>query len=143
VTATTPPELTAVLDRTRRIAVVGASDDPRRPSHGVFGRLLAAGYELVPVNPNVTSVRGIAAVAHLRDIDGPVDLVDVFRHPRFAPGVARDAVAVGAGALWLQQGVRSSEARAIARAGGLGYVEDACLAVEVVLGGHRPAEVRS
>lgn len=128
-----------VLDQTRRIAVVGASDNPRRPSYGVVGRLLASGYEVVPVNPNVASVHGIPAVAHLSDVDGPIDLVDVFRRPEHAPGVARDAVAAGANALWLQLGIRSPEARAIARQGGLGYVEDACLAVEVARGGHRPA----
>lgn len=140
-TGTELPDIATILGRTRRIAVVGASDDARRPSYGVVGRLITAGYDIVPVNPNVASVHGIPAVAHLSEVAGPVDLVDVFRRSEYAPGVARDAVAVGAGALWLQQGVRSREARAIARAGGLGYVEDACLAVEVVRGGHGPAEV--
>jgi uncharacterized protein len=131
-----------ILTGTRRIAVVGASDDPRRASYGVVGRLLTAGYDVVPVNPNVASVHGIPAVDHLREIAGEIDLVDVFRRAVYAPGVARDAVAAGAGAIWLQLGVRSDEAREIAREGGLGYVEDACLAVEVALGGHRPAGAR-
>ena len=137
-----PPDIAAILGRTRRIAVVGASDAPNRPSYGVVGRLITAGYEIVPVNPNVTSVHGIPALAHLSEVEGPIDLVDVFRRAEYTPQIARDAVTVGAGALWLQQGVRSRQARAIAVDGGLGYVEDACLAVEVVLGGHRPAEVR-
>jgi uncharacterized protein len=143
VTGTPPPSKAAILDRTRRIAVVGASDRPSRPSYGVVGRLLALGYEIVPVNPHVRSVHGIPAVAHLRDVDGPVDLVDVFRRAEHAPAIAEDAVALGAGGLWLQQGVRSPAARDVARSGGLGYVEDACLAVEVIVGGHRPAEHRA
>ena len=134
--------MSEILDRTRRIAVVGASAKPQRPSNGVVGRLLAAGYEVVPVNPTVTAVHGIPAVAHLRDVDGPIDLVDVFRRSQHAPGIAREAVAIGAGALWLQLGLRSGEARDIARDGGLGYVEDACLAVEIARGGHRPAGAR-
>jgi uncharacterized protein len=140
---TVPSNMAAILDRTRRIAVVGASDTPGRHSYGVVARLLAAGYEIVPVNPNVTSVHGIPAVGHLHDVEAPIDLVDVFRRPEHAPGIARDSVAIGAGALWLQLGVRSAEARDIARSGGLGYVEDACLAVEVARGGHRPAGARS
>ena len=141
-TAAVPSDIAAILERTRRIAVVGASDDPRRPSYGVVGRLITAGYEVIPVNPNLASVHGIPAFAHLEEVEGPIDLVDVFRRAEYAPQIARDAVAVGAGAVWLQQGVRSREARTIAADGGLGYVEDACLAVEVVLGRHRPAAVR-
>lgn len=132
-----------ILADVRRIAVVGASDDARRPSYDVVGRLIAAGYEIVPVNPNTASVHGIPTVAALGDIVGPVDLVDVFRRPEHAPAVARDTVAIGAPTLWLQTGVRSAEARQIARTGELAYVEDACLAVEVAVGGHVPAAVRS
>lgn len=137
--ATATPTTREILARTRRIAVIGASDDPRRPSYGVVGRLIAAGYDIVPVNPNITAVHGIPAVHHLRDIVGHVDLVDVFRRPEHAAAIARDAVELDVGALWLQTGVRSPDARDIARSGGIGYVEDACLAVEVVVGGFRPA----
>ena len=132
-----------ILAGVRRIAVVGASDDARRPSYGVVGRLLTAGYEIVPVNPNTPSVHGIPTVASLADITGAVDLVDVFRRPEQTPAVVRDAVAIGAPTVWLQTGIRSADARAIAHAGGLAYVEDACLAVEVAAGGHRPGPVRS
>lgn len=135
-------QIEAVLSRTRRIAVVGASNDPSRPSFGVVERLLAHGYEIVPVNPNVREVQGILAVDRLADIEGAIDLVDVFLRSANVPEVARQAVAAGAGALWLQLGVRSAEARAIAEAAGLGYVEDTCVAVEVAAGGHRPAEPR-
>jgi predicted CoA-binding protein len=116
------------------IAVVGASSRPFRPSYGVFEYLLRAGYELIPVNPNETVVLGVPAVPTLADAvrvaSGPIDLVDVFRRPSACPGVAAEAVAVRARALWLQLGVVSWEAARIAAAGGLGVVMDRCTAVE-------------
>ncbi|MFA9429826.1 CoA-binding protein [Egicoccus sp. AB-alg2] len=124
-----------LLRRIRRIAVVGASDDLFRPSHGVMRRLLEAGYEVVPVNPNHVEVLGIPTVARLADVDGRIDLVDVFRRVEHTPQVAREAAAVGAGALWLQSGLRSADARRIATDAGLSYVEDRCLAVEVAVRG--------
>ena len=114
----------------RTIAVVGASPRPWRPSHGVMRYLLAHGYRVIPVRPrDCDEILGVPCVTALAEIDEPVDLVDVFRRPEHAPAVARDAVAVGAGALWLQVGVISPEARAIAREAGLDYVEDACTAI--------------
>lgn len=115
----------------RRIAVVGASPRPDRPSHQVLVALVDRGYDVVPVRPGTDEVAGIPAVADLRDIEGPIDLVDVFRRAEDTPEVAEAAVAIGAGALWLQLGIRSEVARTIATGAGLGYVEDACLAVEV------------
>lgn len=120
-----------ILAQSRRIAVVGASSSPARPSHGVVARLLRHGYDLTPVNPNETEVHDLPAQARLADVPGTVDLVDVFRAAEHAPDVAREAAAIGARALWLQQGVRSAEAAAIAADAGLLYVEDACLANEV------------
>jgi uncharacterized protein len=131
--------IATILGATRRIAVVGASPDPSRPSHGVLRRLLAAGYDVVPVNPRCDEVLGLPTVPSLPAVEGPVDLVDVFRRAEHAPALAEQSVAVGAGALWLQQGVRSPEARRIAEEAGLGYVEDACLAVEVAIAGVGPA----
>jgi uncharacterized protein len=131
--------IAAVLDAATRIAVVGASPNPGRPSHGVMRRLLSAGYELVPVNPRCEEVLGMRTVPSLADLTGPVDLVDVFRRAEHAPAIAEAAVEVGAKALWLQQGVVSEEARRIAEAAGLAYVEDACLAVEVAISGAGPA----
>jgi predicted CoA-binding protein len=113
-----------ILRDARTIAVVGASPDPARPSHGVMRYLERAGYRVLPVNPTWDE-----AAPSLRDLGEPVDVVDVFRRPGFCPAVAREAVAIGAGALWLQLGVRSAETRAIAEAAGLDYVEDACTAV--------------
>lgn len=121
----------SILAETRRIAIVGASERPSRPSHGVMRRLLDVGYAITPVNPNASRIHGIDAHPSLADVSGGIDLVDVFRRSEYAPDVARQAVDAGAGAVWLQQGVRSEEARAIAEDAGLLYVEDACLAVEV------------
>ena len=126
-------QIDTLLRTSRRIAVVGASDDPSRPSHGVMWRLREAGYDLVPVTPTHAEVLGIATVPTLAEVAGPIDVVDVFRRVEHLPQVAREAVAVGAGALWLQSGLRSADARRIATDGGLTYVEDRCLAVEVAV----------
>jgi predicted CoA-binding protein len=123
-----------LLRSARVIAVVGASSRPFRPSFGVFEYLLRSGYELIPVNPYETAVHGVAAVPTLADAaavaSGPIDIVDVFRRPSACRGVAEEAVAVQARALWLQLGVVSWEAARIAAAGGLAVVMDRCTAVE-------------
>lgn len=118
-----------ILAETRTIALVGASPRPERPSHGVMRYLLEQGYRVIPVRPHRSEILGVPCVASLRDIDEPVDLVDVFRRPEFCPAVAKDAVAAGAKALWLQLGIVSPEARQIAESAGLEYVENACTAV--------------
>ena len=124
----------SLLGAARRIAIVGASANPARPSHGVLLDLVAAGYDVVPVNPNASEVGGLpcyptlaAAVART----GPVDIVDVFRRAEHCPDVARDAVAIGARCLWLQLGIASRDAGRIAHEGGLAVVMDRCTAVEV------------
>ena len=123
----TPSE---ILRDARTIAVVGASPRPNRPSHGVMRYLLEHGYRVIPVRPrDCDEVLGVPCVASLGEIGEPVDLVDVFRRPEFCADVAREAVAAGAGALWLQLGIVSPEARRIALEGGLDYVEDLCTAV--------------
>jgi uncharacterized protein len=118
-----------ILAEARTIAVVGLSSDPSRPSHGVAAYLQRAGYRIVPVNPNETEVLGQPAYPSLLDVDVEqrVDVVDVFRRPEHTPAVARDAVRIGAGMLWLQQGIVNEEARSIAEAGGLVVVMDACI----------------
>ena len=123
----TPAE---ILRDARTIAVVGASPRPNRPSHGVMRYLLEHGYRVIPVRPrDCDEVLGVPCVASLGEIGEPVDLVDVFRRPEFCADVAREAVAAGAGALWLQLGIVSPEARRIALDGGLDYVEDECTAI--------------
>jgi predicted CoA-binding protein len=119
-----------ILADARTIAIVGASPRPDRPSHAVMAYLLRAGYRCIPVRPrDCDEVLGVACVASLTQIDEPVDLVDVFRRPEYCADVAREAVAVGAGALWLQLGIVSAEARLVARESELDYVENLCTAV--------------
>jgi hypothetical protein len=119
-----------ILREARTIAIVGASPRPTRPSHGVMRYLLAVGYRCIPVRPrDCDEVLGVPCVQSLAEIEEPIDLVDVFRRPELCAGHAREAVEAGAAALWLQLGIRSPEAREIAVAGGLDYVEDLCTAV--------------
>jgi hypothetical protein len=124
-----------LLREARTIAVVGASSNPARPSHGVFRTLLDAGYECVPVNPNETEVQGVPAVATLAEaaaaLGGHIDIVDVFRRSELTEEVAREAVAVGAAALWLQLGVVNEESARIAAHAGLAVVMDRCTAIEI------------
>ena len=122
-------DVRSLLADAKVIAVVGASSKPHRPSFGVAAYLQANGYRIVPVNPNETEVFGEPTYATLRDIpaDVHVDIVDVFRRSEHTPEVARQAVDIGAGALWLQEGIWSEEAAAIAKAGGLDVIMDACI----------------
>lgn len=120
-----------------RVAIIGASPNPTRPSHGVLVDLQSLGYDVVPVNPTADEVAGMRCYASLVDaVDatGPVDIVDVFRLPPACPEHAREAVAVGARCLWLQLGIVSREAGSIAHAAGLAIVMNKCLAVEAARG---------
>jgi uncharacterized protein len=122
-----------LLTTARRIAVIGASDDPGRPSHDVFRHMLASGFDAVPVTPNHRSVVGVTAFATLAeavDATGPFDIIDVFRRPEFCVAHAREAVAAGARCLWLQLGIVDWGAARIAHEGGLTVVMDRCLSVE-------------
>ena len=128
----TDAELRELLRQTRTIAVVGLSANPDRPSNQVGWYLHHQGYRLFGVNPRCTvpEVFGVPILPSLDEVPEPVDIVDVFRRPEYTPEVATQAVAVEARVLWLQAGIRSAEARAIAEAGGLVYVEDRCLKVD-------------
>ncbi|MEV4274290.1 CoA-binding protein [Actinoplanes xinjiangensis] len=123
-----------ILADAKVIAVVGASRDPYKPSHTVPLQILRHGWRIRPVNPFVDEVFGIPAVPTLADLDEPVDLVNIFRPARDAVDVVRQAVAIKAPAVWLQSGIVSAEARHIAEAAGIDYVEDRCLAVERAVG---------
>ena len=114
----------------RTIAIVGLSRDPLRASYFIGYYLKRHGYKIVPVNPKETEILGEKCYPSLKDIPFPVDVVDVFRRPDAVPGIAREAVAIGAKALWLQFGVISPEAAKIAEAGGLAVVMDRCMKVE-------------
>lgn len=120
----------ATLLSARTIAIVGLSRDPLRASHFIGYYLKRHGYTIVPVNPKETEILGQKSYPSLKDIPFPVDVVDVFRRPDAVPGIARDAVAIGAKALWLQFGVISPEGAKIAEDGGLAVVMDRCMKVE-------------
>lgn len=126
-------EARAILGAARRIAIVGASPDPDRPSYGVMAYLLAVGYDCVPINPSVAEVLGRPTFPDIVDATratGRFDIVDVFRRPDAAPEAARQAVEAGAGALWLQLGVVSWEAARIAAEAGMPVVMDRCAKIE-------------
>jgi uncharacterized protein len=119
-----------ILERYNTIAVVGLSRDPSKSAHSVPRTMQAAGFRVIPVNPYADTLLGEKVYRSLQEIPEPIDVVEVFRPSEEAPAIARQAVAIGAKALWLQLGLTSAEARAIAEDAGLEYVEDRCMAVE-------------
>lgn len=120
----------SILDAATTVAVVGMSTNPNKSAYAVPAGLQSAGFRVIPVNPGADEILGEKAYPSLEEIPDPVDVVDVFRPADEAPGIARAAVAIGAKALWLQKGITSDEARAVAEDGGLAYVENLCMGVE-------------
>lgn len=120
-------QLRRLLSDASTIAMVGASGNPDKASHGVMRKLQMAGYRVIPVNPRETEILGERAYASLSDVPEKVDIVDVFRRPEDTPAIADEAVQIGAKALWLQTGIVSDEAAARASKGGLAVVMDACI----------------
>lgn len=118
------------LSNSRTIAVVGLSDKPHRASHQVGKYLLDHGYTVIPVNPTVSEVLGQTAYASLADVPVSIDMVDCFRRSEEMASLAEQAVEVGARVLWMQLGVISEEAAAIARKAGLQVVMDRCTKIE-------------
>lgn len=125
--------LKGILTNAKTIAVVGASDDPQRYSYEVTEFLIARGYDVIPVNPKLAGgdVHGRPAVASLREIDRPIDIVDIFRHPDHVPEVVDEAIEVGAKVIWMQLGVSHQEAAAKAKDAGLDVVMDRCIKIEL------------
>jgi len=134
--AGTPPtdplreQLDAILSSARTIAVVGASDKPGKASHRVFFYLMHAGFEVYPVNPAFKELGGRPAYPDLKSLPVKIDIVDIFRRPEQVMPVVEEAIAVGARAVWMQEGIVNEEASSRARAAGLLVVMDRCVMKE-------------
>jgi predicted CoA-binding protein len=125
-----PLTIQRLLHTSKTIAVVGLSSNELRASYFVGYYLKRHGYQVIPVNPRETNVLGQTCYAKLEDVPVPVDIVNVFRAPDALPGIARDAVAIHAGALWCQFGVINQEGASTAEDGGVTVVMDRCIKVE-------------
>jgi predicted CoA-binding protein len=119
-----------VLHTAKTIAIVGLSNNPLRASYFVGYYLKRHGYQVIPVNPRENEILGETSYPSLREVPVPVDVVNVFRAPSALPEIAREAVAIKAGALWCQFGVINDEGNRIAEEGGLTVIVDRCLKVE-------------
>jgi predicted CoA-binding protein len=128
----TDAKLREILRGSHVIAVVGASANPSRPSHGVMRFLQSVGYRAVPVNPGLAgqTLLGERVYARLQEIPEKVDLVDIFRDPAQVPPIVEDAIAIGAKTVWMQLGIRNEEAARRAADAGLRVVEDRCTKIE-------------
>jgi predicted CoA-binding protein len=124
------PAIRDLLRSARVIAVVGLSDNPGRPSYHVAEYLQEQGYRVIPVNPTITEALGEKAYASLGDVPEAIDVVDVFRRSDAVPPVVDEAIAVGAKAVWMQEGVVNEPAAEKARAAGLTVVMDRCILKE-------------
>lgn len=120
-----------ILDGSKTVAVVGLSDKPDRPSHIVAHFLRERGYRIIPVNPNVHAVMGEKSYGSLSEIPGRVDLVDVFRKSENVPGIAEEAIRIGAKYFWMQEGVINEQAREKLTAAGIPVVMDRCVTKEL------------
>ena len=128
--STQPEAIRNLLQQARTIAVVGISAKPDRPSHEVAHYLQRAGYTIIPVNPAYEEVLGQKCYPSLHEVPGKIDLVDVFRKPAEVMAVVDEAIAVGAGSVWLQLGVIAPAAADKAAAAGLKVVSDRCTKIE-------------
>lgn len=130
---TTDDEIRTLLEGTRTIALVGASDRPNRPSYGVMKAMQDHGYRVIPVNPTITGehIHGEFVFRELAQLGDPIDIVDIFRNSRDAGAAVDEAIAVGAKAVWMQLGVVNEDAAARAEAAGLQVVMDRCPAIEL------------
>jgi len=122
-------EIYELLVNTKTIAMIGASSNPERTSHGIMKKLQSVGYRVIPVNPSETEILGEKCYASLKDIPVKIDLVNVFRKAETTVPIASEAINIHAKALWLQLGIINEETAAIAKQGGLTVVMDSCIAV--------------
>jgi hypothetical protein len=124
-------EISDLLRRSRRIAVVGLSGNPDRPAYRVSQYLIDRGYEIIPVNPQETEILGKKAYTSLGAIGGDVDIVDVFRRSDQTDPIIDEAIKVGAKAVWLQEGVVNEDGALRAQLAGLVVVQDRCIKKEL------------
>jgi uncharacterized protein len=130
VTPTADDEIGRLLKSAKTVAVVGLSDNPLRPSHGVSAYMQTQGYRIIPVNPAIKGALGEKAVANLADINEKIDIVDVFRRSEFVPEIVDEAIRLKVPAVWLQEGVIHEDAAAKARKAGIFVVMDHCILKE-------------
>lgn len=128
-TRLTDAELREILQTARRIAVVGHSDDPGRPSYQIAQYLKSAGYTVYPVNPTIATIDGERSYPSLATVPVPVDIVDVFRRSEYLADVVKDAIAVGAKVVWAQLGVSSDAAERLAAEAGITLIQNNCIKV--------------
>lgn len=128
--ATTSFDRLRILQNAKTIAMVGLSSNPFRPSHFAAIYMLAEGYRVIPVNPREKEILGQRSYASVRDIEEPIDIVDIFRDPKAVPPIVEDAIAAQAKVVWMQLGVINAEAAQRAREAGLEVVMDACVKIE-------------
>ncbi len=119
-----------LLRSSRTIAVVGLSDNPMRPSHGVSAYMQSQGYRIIPVNPQADEVLGEKAYSSLLDVPEPIDIVDIFRRSEFVPEIVDQAIQLKARAIWMQEGVVHEAAAEKARKAGLFVIMDSCILLE-------------
>ncbi|MDE1861157.1 MAG: CoA-binding protein [Candidatus Micrarchaeota archaeon] len=120
-------EIQEILEKFRVVAVVGCSRDPSKPAHYVPKYLLGKGYTIIPVNPSADAILGQKCYKSLGDIPQKVDVVDVFRPSSEALDITRQAVAIGAKVVWLQEGITSTDAGAYAMRNNVIFVQDKCM----------------
>jgi predicted CoA-binding protein len=123
-------EIGTLLKKAKTIAVVGLSDSPLRPSHGVAAYMQSHGYRIIPVNPAIKGALGEKAVAALSDINEKVDIVDIFRRSEFVPELVDEAIRLKVPAIWMQEGVIHEQAAEKARRAGIFVVMDQCILKE-------------
>jgi len=125
-----PDQIHEILQHARTIAVVGLSDNPLRPSHGVAAYLQSQGYRVIPVNPEIKGALGEKAYPSLLDVPEKIDIVDIFRRPEFVEEVVDQAIQLKVSAVWMQEEVIHERAAQKARAAGIFVIMDRCILVE-------------
>ncbi|WP_246939531.1 CoA-binding protein [Bacillus pinisoli] len=126
-------EIGAILKKSKRIAVIGLSDDPSTSSYMISEAMQREGYEIIPVNPNVKEVLGIQAVDSIKEIEGHIDIVNIFRRPQYLLGHAEEFLEIDADVYWTQLGLESEEAYELLRNSGKSVIMNRCIKVEHAL----------